>query len=152
MITLIRNAMASDVEALVALSRETISASYRPFLGDEAVDAYLASSAVERYVADNLDRCLVLLTDERITGYSVYRENTIDLLMIDHTVHGKGLGGQLLARVEATLFPRWREPRLESFEGNQIANGFYRERGWIEAERYFDEEAGVSKVVFRKSR
>jgi hypothetical protein len=40
--------------------------------------------------------------------------------------------------------------RLESFEANDPANAFYRRNGWLEVERYFDEEAGVGKIVFRK--
>jgi hypothetical protein len=41
--TEIRKARASDIAVLIALSRRTISASYRPFLGAEAVDAFIAS-------------------------------------------------------------------------------------------------------------
>ena len=40
------------------LSRKTISASYRSFLGDQTVDRFLGSGAADRYVEENVDRCL----------------------------------------------------------------------------------------------
>jgi hypothetical protein len=48
MTTLIRKALATDMGLLIDLSRRTISASYRRFLGDEAVDAFLDSGAGDR--------------------------------------------------------------------------------------------------------
>jgi hypothetical protein len=54
--TMIRQAPASDAPVLIDLSRRTISASYRPFLGDQAVAAFPGGGAVDRYVTENLGR------------------------------------------------------------------------------------------------
>jgi ribosomal protein S18 acetylase RimI-like enzyme len=148
--TIIRTATAADLDGLIALSRRTISASYRPFLGDEAVDAFLGSGAADRFVAENLDRCLVLVREGQIVGYSVCQDNVIDLLMIDRALHRQGFGTELLRHVEHTLGTSYEELQLESFAGNEQANAFYRKNGWREVSRYFDEEAGVSKIVFGK--
>jgi ribosomal protein S18 acetylase RimI-like enzyme len=148
--TLVRTALASDMDALIALSRRTISASYRLFLGDEAVDAFLGSGAVDRYVADNIGRCSVLVRDREIVGYSVCQDNVIDLMMIDHAVHRQGLGSALLRQIEQTLLQKYDELRLESFENNEKANAFYRKNGWRELRRYLDRDLGVNKVVFQK--
>lgn len=48
--TLVRKAVAADLDVLIDLSRRTISASYRPFLGDDAVDEFLVGGAADRYV------------------------------------------------------------------------------------------------------
>jgi ribosomal protein S18 acetylase RimI-like enzyme len=146
----IRQAILSDIEPLIALSRRTISASYRSFLGDEAVAAFIGSGAVDQYVAQNMERCSVILVDGKIVGYSVCKDNLIDLMMIDDGFHRRGLGTRLLEHAEATLFRSYSELTLESFEGNQKANNFYHKNGWVEANRYFDQDSGVNKIVFHK--
>ncbi len=150
--TLIRKAVTSDVGHLIALSRRTISASYRSFLGDEAVDAFIGSGAADVYVEENVGCCLVILRDEKIVGYAVWQDNLIDLMMIDQAAHRQGLGTRLLRHVEAALFQRYDELTLESFEGNRSANAFYRKNGWREVSRRFDEESGSRKIIFGNSR
>jgi ribosomal protein S18 acetylase RimI-like enzyme len=149
--TLIRKALASDLGALIALTHRTIGASYRPFLGEEAVDAFLDSGAADRYVEENMGRCSVILRDGEVVGYAVCQDNLIDLMMIDQAAHRQGLGTALLGHVEAMLFERYGELRLESFEDNATANAFYRRNGWLEVGRHFDEASGSHKIVFRKS-
>lgn len=149
--TLIRAATASDIADLIELSRRTISACYRSFLGDEAVDGFIGSGAADQYIRASVERCLVLVRDGRIAGWSVCRDQLIDLMMIDVVCHRQGLGSQLLAHVEQQLFGLHRELRLESFEGNLQANAFYRKHGWRELSRYFDRDTGASKIVFGKT-
>ena len=149
--TQIRKAVASDVDTLVALSRRTIDAGYRPFLGDEAVDSFIGGDAIREYIEQSVDRCRVILADGTVVGYSVFKDDLIDLVMVDHGSHRRGLGGELLAHVEESLFRSFRELRLESFEGNDRANSFYRKRGWVEVDRRFDEDSGVNKMFFQKS-
>ena len=57
---LIRRAAPSDVCHLVALSRRTINAIYRSFLGDAVVDGFIGSGAADRYIADNIRHCSVI--------------------------------------------------------------------------------------------
>jgi ribosomal protein S18 acetylase RimI-like enzyme len=147
---LIRKALASDVGVLIDLSRRTISASYRPFLGAEAVGEFLGTGTVDRYVQDNLGDCSVVVCDGQVVGDAVCRDNLIDLMMIDHDFHRQGLGTELLRTVEESLGRGYEELRLESFEANQPANAFYLKHGWLEVRRYFDKDSGVNKIVFQK--
>jgi ribosomal protein S18 acetylase RimI-like enzyme len=147
----IRKAKASDVETLAALSRATISVSYRPLLGDDAVDAFLAGDAVEHYLEDNLGGCSLMLADGAFVGYAVCKEDLIDLMLIDPDFQRRGLGTRLLKHCEAGLLRRFAEITLESFENNDKANSFYRKNGWAEAGRYFDSRDGVNKIIFRKT-
>jgi ribosomal protein S18 acetylase RimI-like enzyme len=148
---LVRKALASDIEVLTELSRRTISSSYRPILGDEAVDAFLGSGAADRYVADHVAESWVIQQDGQVLGYAACRDNLIDLMMIDHEVHRRGLGAALLAHVEKEMFQEHTELRLESFAANEPANAFYRKQGWLDVSRRFDEASGVAKIVFRKA-
>src|SRR5262245_20399850 len=110
--TLIREALASDVGELIDLSHRTIRASYPPFLGDEAVDAFLVSGAADRYVTENVGCCSVIVRDGRVVGYAVCRDNLIDLMMIDHAFHRQGLGTELLHWVQESLGGGYEELRL----------------------------------------
>jgi GNAT superfamily N-acetyltransferase len=89
--------------------------------------------------------------DGKIAGYSVCKDNLIDIMMIDHGLHRRGLGSLLLEHCEQTLFRTFDGLTLESFEGNLKANNFYRKHGWVEESRYFDESSGVNKIVFVKA-
>jgi len=148
----IRPAVHADVPDLVALSHRTISAAYRPILGDAGVDGYLASGEVERFVEFSLPRCQALVADGAIAGYAVARGPLIELMMIDAPQHRQGLGTRLLGHMEQLLFPDHEELTLESFSGNDQANAFYRKNGWTEAEELPEGPAGGAKVLFRKAR
>src|SRR5262245_14552342 len=99
--TLIREALTSDLDDLIALARATISASYRPFLGDGEVDAFLVGGAADRYVRENLGRCRVILLDGRAVGLAVWRDALVDLMMVHPAAQRRGLGTALLRHVEA---------------------------------------------------
>ena len=63
-------------------------------------------------------------------------------MMIDHSLHRRGQG-RLLKYCESLLFRTHPTTlRLQSFEGNDKANGFYRKNGWREAGSYFNAESG----------
>jgi GNAT superfamily N-acetyltransferase len=149
--TLIREASPADLEAMIEISRRTISAAYRLFLGDEAVDRFLDSGAADRYVVDHLAGSLVILLDGAVAGFAVWLDDTIDLMLIDYPLHRHGLGTTLLGRVEQMMARQHAALRLESFEANEPANAFYQKNGWREVSRYIDGETGISKIVFQKS-
>lgn len=148
----IRAAHANDIKALVDLERRTVSAQYRAFMEDESVDGFIESGAIDQYVVDTIDQCMVILVDGVVAGCCVTKDNLIDLMMIDHRMHRAGLGTHLLKHVEVVLFGRYDELVLESFEDNQQADAFYRKNGWREDRVYFDDQSGVNKIVFRKGR
>lgn len=143
--------MRADIDRLIALSRQTISACYRVFLGDQIVEEFIDSGSADEYIRENIQHCSVIVSDGNIVGYSVVKDNLIDLMMIDHRFHRRGFGRQLLRHVEERLSGTFDELVLESFEGNEQANSFYRKNDWDEAKRFFDESSGVNKVVFRKA-
>lgn len=150
--TAMRAATPADLPALIDLSRRTIRTCYGTFLGEAAVDTYIDSGAVDRYVSDTISRCTVITLGDEVVGFSVSDKNLIDLMMIDHELHGRGLGAQLLRHVEADLFDTFDQLTLQSFAANQQANGFYIENGWRPIRRFADAESGVDKIVFGKAR
>jgi GNAT superfamily N-acetyltransferase len=151
MTLVVRPAQPADVATLIALSRRTISASYRRFLGDEAVDDFIESGAADAYVSEHEANCWVIVAQGSVAGFGVCVDATIDLMMIDESLHRRGLGSELLAWFETMLFREHGELRLESFAENRVANLFYSSRGWIETDRYIDTETCVQRIVFTKT-
>ena len=148
----IREATAVDIKPLVMISRKTISDNYSSFLGDRAVSAYIESGAVDQYVADNIQRCIVIVEDGEALGYSITKKNLIDLMMVDTDHHRRGLGTSLLRHVEDMLFDMYENLMLESFKDNVKANAFYRKCGWVEVRTFTDDQSRMEKIEFRKSR
>lgn len=148
----IRRAAPADVDALIALSRRTIRASYTSFLGEEGVAAFIDSGACDQYIRDHVGTSTVICLDGDVVGYSVCEDGRVDLMMIDHAAHRQGHGAALLAHMETTLFRTHDEITVKSFEGNANANAFYVKSGWSEARRFADEKDGIRYVEFRKRR
>ncbi len=148
--TEIRKAIIPDADTLKKIASRTIDANYRSFLGDEGVDWFISSGASDQYIDENIDECWIILSDYQIIGFSVCKENLIDLMMIDHDYHRHGYGTTLLKHCEQYLFNTFDEIKLESFEGNEKADNFYRKNGWSEIERNFDNMSGVNKLTFIK--
>jgi len=151
MLPVVRAAEAADVAILIGLSRRTIGASYRSFLGDEAVDDFIDSGDADAYVREHLAQCWVVIDDGSVVGFAVCVDATIDLMMIDESLHRRGLGRTLLSWIETMLFRDHNELRLESFAENRVANLFYSAHGWAETDRYVDTETSIHRIVFTKT-
>ena len=150
MTTEIIKAPSDRLDQIQEIARRTIDTNYRFFLGDKNVEQFVGSGASDQYLADNINDCWVLSDHNQIIGFAVCKANKIDLMMIDNDFHRKGYGTRLLKHCEEHLLSQFDQIILESFEGNAKANAFYRNNGWKEMERTFDEESGVNKILFMK--
>lgn len=146
-----RRAGAGDVEALQAIARRTIDTSYRSFIDDDTVDWFLSGPS-DRYLAANVDKATVVTTDGSIAGFVVCKANLVDLILVDHGAHRRGIGTALLAHCESSLFRIYDTITLESFEGNDRANGFYRKNGWVRVGALPDPMSGARKWILEKRR
>jgi GNAT superfamily N-acetyltransferase len=149
---MIRSASPADLDALIDLSRRTIRTCYAPFLGDESVEAYIGSGAVESFIEESIDRTHVILCDDQLAGYTSSKDDLLAVMLVDHTMHRRGLGRALLECVERELFGRHETIKLESFEDNAVANAFYTAHGWHEAGRHTDPDYGIRMIMMHKSR
>jgi len=67
----IRKATSTDLEALMAIARRTIAASYGPFLGSHVVAGFIESDASNQYVGENAANCSVIAVDGAVAGFFV---------------------------------------------------------------------------------
>lgn len=147
----IRPAAESDLPAMQALARKTISRSYRKFLGDENVDGFINSGSSDNEIERHLHHCVVLLQDEQIVGFIIFFDNIIHLMMVDADLHRQGLGSLLLSHAEEKLFNLGNSIiRLETFEDNRQAMNFYRKYGWKVTKKEKDKDSGICRVFFEK--
>jgi len=148
----VRLALGADLAALQALARRTIDASYRAFLGDEAVDRFITSGASDEHVETQLHRGHLHCMEAggELVGLLILDGPTIDLMMIDVRRHRRGMGTVLLGHAEELLFARYEWARLESFADNEPANAFYAACGWRESRRL--DSAAPAKIEFSKHR
>ncbi len=146
----IRLAEADDIEDIIALELRTIRESYANFLGQTAVEGFIASGAVEKFVRENASRAQVVTLDDAVVGYVVATDNHIDQLMIDVRFHRQGLGSQLLLHLESELFKDHHALFLETPRDNQQAIAFYRNHSWAVVGAYRDEAHGVDMIKLRK--
>ena len=149
--TLIRKTQSGDLPALQQIARRTIDQSYRPFLGDQAVDWFINSGESDKVISDHIDNCDVLLATNKLLAFSIYFEDFIHVKMVDIDHHRTGTGTMLLVHVENQLFSSGRSTiRLETFEGNEQAINFYLKNGWSITGRQEDSEQGFVRVLFEK--
>ncbi len=147
-----RPATGEELEELPALARRTINASYRAFLGDEAVDRFVNSGASDAHVAHHLDQheTYCLTRDGRTVGFTLLEGPTLDLLMVEPDLHRRGLGRVLLRHAEDTLLGRYESIRLETFDTNTVATLFYEACGWSPGTR--TEADGMTKIEYTRTR
>ncbi|MEE8276099.1 MAG: GNAT family N-acetyltransferase [Alphaproteobacteria bacterium] len=144
-------ATAHDIPTLIAISQRTIMKMYPPFLGEEAVSAYVASGAVSRFFQDNIDACLIASLGAHLIGCASAKRNVLDLIIIDSDLHGRGYGSKLLEAVEERLGERPCVLTLNSFRDNDQANGFYRKNGWQVDREFVDPETHIPMVRMCKT-
>lgn len=147
----IRRAFRTDVSNIQDLARHTIDKSYRSFLGDDAVDAFIHSGESDKVIASNLEGCFVLTDNQKLRAFCIHSEAFIEVMMVAYTQQRAGYGSRLLAYVEALLFTQgYSTLSLETFKGNQQAINFYLKNGWTCIREEPDEEGGFIRVYFEK--
>lgn len=149
--TQIRKATLGDLERLQTMAMHTIDVSYRSFIDDEGVDWFLSGPS-DDYLRRNIENATVLAVDGIVVGCAVCKADVIDLIMIDHDFHHRGLGTKLLAHCESALFAQFETITLESFAGNEKANRFYRKNGWTRKGVVSDAVSGATKWMLEKKR
>lgn len=147
----VRPAEEADLPVLNDLAARTIDACYRPFLGDEAVEAFLGSGESDREVLRQFERTDVLEVEGRIVGVVVWFGDLLHLLMVDVDEHRNGYGTILLQHAEEEYSASGGGGfRLESFEGNRAARAFYDHHAWMLSSEALDGRSGVVRIYMTK--
>ena len=139
------------LDAMRTIAVHTVDRDFRTFAEDGTVDWYL-SGPLDEFLAESVGDTTLAMVGDRVVGFAVCKGNRIDLILVDRDAQGHGIGSALLAHCEADLFRRHETLRLESFEGNGKANGFYRKNGWVRVDAVPDAMGGARRWVLEKRR
>lgn len=147
----LRKAKRAELDEIVKIANRTFDISYRPFLGDDNVNWYVASGELKREIVKHLDDLYVLDVDKEIAGFIIYFNDFIHIMGIDDTTQRSGMGSFLLSSAEKELFKNNDSIKLQSFSGNKIATKFYLKNGWTKGE-VNEAYNNVSMMYFKKAK
>ena len=147
-----RKASNSDLNTLLAISKQTIDKSYRYWLDNEDVNQYLSSNSLDKYLKNNIDFTWVAIIDDEIVGFAICIENVIDFMLVGYKFQRNGYGSQILNFCEIMLMQTYDTIALESFEKNTKATAFYSLNKWEIVNKYMDAKSNSTKLIFSKNK
>ncbi|MFF8847710.1 GNAT family N-acetyltransferase [Streptomyces sp. NPDC015127] len=135
---MIRNAVPADLDAIAALHAEARASYYRGHLADELFDSPAEHARMRAGWEAGIGRGVVLCAERRGAVVGVAASGEIDGVMnlaqfhVDPARWRAGIGTEL----HAACLASWRRTgvttvRLEVFEHNTRAQGFYARQGWL---------------------
>lgn len=144
----IRQALPEDEKEILKIAREVTDQFTRTYLGDEAVDWYIASGCCDNDIKKDVSNMLLLAEDEKIIGMMIWHGDLLHLLMMDTLYHGTGAAQYFCGEILPEKLKEFKKIRLECFDKNVRANSFYKKTGWIEYDRIQDEMTGGNRVLY----
>lgn len=141
MAILIRAADGNDLMAVLDVGRRTWPVTYEPIAGAEYVAMGLAKwwTKDATIPAIRAGRVTVAEVDSAVVGIAVVGPDEHHLVLWKLYVlpeyQGKGIGSALLESVVAAATGVHPEIRISYLEGNDLAEAFYRRRGFVEISR-----------------
>ena len=138
---IIRKAKQVDIAAIVEILDSTFVATWKPQLTDEGVKQ--AEGIKERfysYTRRNWNEFHVVEVSGQFAGMVHHRGSFIESLHVRTTMQKLGLGKRLLTHVLSLIGKAHGDVRLETDSFNTQAIEFYESQGFVEIDRYPDEE------------
>jgi ribosomal protein S18 acetylase RimI-like enzyme len=133
------------------MQRASLVQTYEPFLGQTAVEDFIAGGNVERYFDEHWAESTVATVRDEIVGVAVRQGSLLDLIWVKPSMRSKGVGSTLMKTVERQAALDATELRLEVWTVNRRAVGFYERRGFSVDGVLSDPVTGLEKLLMRKA-
>ena len=149
----VRKARTGDVPALKQVLQETFEGTWLPHVSKASAQRYVETDIGGRYVEESWPEFTVAEIDGRIAGMIHWRGDFIEAVHVGAGHQGQGVGGRLLSHAEqAVRAAGFRQVRLETDTFNERAQSVYKAVGYVEKDRYPDDEwdSGFTTVLFEK--
>jgi ribosomal protein S18 acetylase RimI-like enzyme len=150
---LLRPARASDAADLMAILHDTFESTWLPQLMPSAARAFRDDDRPRAYVSSRGLAFWVCERDGEVAGFVDWQGDFVNALHVRGSHARAGVGACLMDKAEAEIarsgFPA---ARLETDTFNLISQQFYAKRGFVEADRYPDEEwnSGLTTILLVK--
>lgn len=149
----IRKAEAGDIAALKRVLRETFEGTWLPHISAASAQRYVETDIGGRYVDGHWREFAVAEIDGDVAGLIHWRGDFIEAVHVSAGRQGQGVGRRLLSHAEAAIADAgFEQARLETDTFNIPAQRVYRSTGYVEKDRYPDDEwdSGFTTVLFVK--
>lgn len=149
----VRAARASDVPALKQVLQETFEGTWLPHVTAASAQRYVESNLGGRYVDQSWPEFAVAEINGVIAGLVHWRGDFIEAVHVRANHQGQGVGRLLLSHAEQAIRAAgFRQVRLETDTFNERAQNVYKAVGYVEKDRYPDDEwdSGFTTVLFVK--
>ena len=149
----LRRARPEDAAALRAILHDTFESTWRPAISEAAAEAFRAEDRPRVYVGA---RGLMFWVAERAgsaVGFVDWEGDFVNALHVRAAHARTGVGARLMDKAEAEIARAgFAQARLETDTFNARSQAFYRARGYVEADRYPDEEwkSGLTTLLLVK--
>lgn len=138
---LIRRALLTDADALIAILWDTFESTWRPQLTAAAADAYRREDRPAAYVGGSGPQFWVAERNDAPVGFVHWRADFVQALHVPSAHARTGVGARLMDWAEGEIARAGHATaRLETDTFNAASRAFYASRGYREAGRYPDEE------------
>ena len=149
----IRPAGPEDGAALKAILRDTFESTWLPQLTPEAAAIYRGEDRPAAYVVERGALFVVAEIDGEVVGLVDWDGDFVNALHVRSGHARSGVGGRLMDHAEAAMAAAGHvQARLETDTFNTRSQAFYAKRGYVEADRYPDEEwnSGLTTLLLVK--
>lgn len=138
---LIRPACSTDAPALLDILHDTFESTWAPQVTAVSADAFRRENRPSAYVAERGEAFWVAERAGEAVGLVDWDGDFVNALHV-HRAHARlGVGGLLMDKAEAEIAKAgFTTARLETDTFNTRSQAFYAGRGYVEADRYPDQE------------
>lgn len=142
-----------DLEAVITILIDTITTTWKPQLSATALAVFDPETDASKYVRQCGPEFRLALRDEEIVGMVHHQDNFINALHVPSAQQRRGIGHALMDHAETEISRKHKTARLETDTFNTQSQNFYLQRGYIEIDRYPDEEwnSGLTTILFEKN-
>lgn len=150
---MIRPARPEDAVLLEDLLMRTYESTWMPEMTAERDQQFRASGKTAQYVSARGSLFMVCEIDGVLAGMADWENDFIWALHVHPARQGRGVGGALLAWMEAAIHDAgFARVRLETDSFNMRSRQFYGKHGYAEIDTYPDEEwdSGFTTVLLEK--
>jgi ribosomal protein S18 acetylase RimI-like enzyme len=139
----VRRAHAEDAAALKAVLYDTFESTWRPNITPAAAQAFRDEDRPGAYVGARGLEFWVAERGGEVAGFVDWEADFVNALHVRSSHARAGVGARLMDKAEGDIRAAgFTAARLETDTFNARSQAFYRARGYLEADRYPDEEWG----------
>lgn len=148
----IRKAPVDDIEGITEMCVSSMAATYGHIMTEEEMRPWIEGDETLKHVTKTIEFSSVAVNKGAICGVVTLDKDLIDLVWVGIEYRGKGIAKLLMDEAEKQLKENgYKVAKLECFEGNDAAIGFYESVGWIIQKVVKDETSGHNKFIMTKS-